>query len=85
MNKFIAVPSNALAEEDKLQETQYTEEEVENKRKKLDELQQRAKRVCNLIHVYRSKTKSYTHCYLYVMLGTFKHYVMLLFFSRLLY
>lgn len=48
VKKFIAVPSNVLAEEDKLQKTQYTEEEIESKRKTLDELQQKAKRATML-------------------------------------
>ncbi|EZA51725.1 hypothetical protein DMN91_003606 [Ooceraea biroi] len=44
VNKFISVPGNVLADEDKLQGTQYTEAELENIRKKLDEFQQRARR-----------------------------------------
>ncbi|KAH0948679.1 hypothetical protein HN011_003390 [Eciton burchellii] len=44
VNKFISVPSNVLADEDALQQIQYTETEMENMRTKLDEFQQRAKR-----------------------------------------
>jgi len=46
VNKFITVPNNVLADEDKLQRVQYTEAEFVNVRKKLEEFQQRAKRVC---------------------------------------
>ncbi|KAL6265259.1 hypothetical protein P5V15_002039 [Pogonomyrmex californicus] len=45
VNKFIAVPNNVLADEDKLQEIQYTEAEFESMRRKLEEFQQRARRV----------------------------------------
>ncbi|XP_011691480.1 PREDICTED: protein MIS12 homolog [Wasmannia auropunctata] len=48
VNKFIAVPDNILANEDKLQETQYTEAEFQNMRGKLEEVQQRAKRAAVL-------------------------------------
>ncbi|XP_012531458.1 protein MIS12 homolog isoform X2 [Monomorium pharaonis] len=44
VSKFIAVPDNVLADEDKLQRMQYTEAEFENMRGKLEELQQKAKR-----------------------------------------
>lgn len=46
VNKFIAVPDSVLAEEDKLQGMQYTETEFESMRGKLEEFQQRARRVC---------------------------------------
>ncbi|XP_025987822.1 protein MIS12 homolog [Solenopsis invicta] len=48
VNKFIAVPNNVLADEDKIQEIQYTEAEFENIRGKLEELQQRARRAAVL-------------------------------------
>ncbi|XP_032673695.1 uncharacterized protein LOC116845277, partial [Odontomachus brunneus] len=44
INRFIAVPSHILSNEDKLQATQYTEAEFENVQKKLNDFQQRAKR-----------------------------------------
>ncbi|XP_077277961.1 uncharacterized protein LOC143906054 isoform X2 [Temnothorax americanus] len=44
VNKFIAVPDNVLADEDKLQGVQYAEAELECMRGKLEEFQQRAKR-----------------------------------------
>lgn len=44
INKYIAVPSNVLLEEDKLQRTQYSEIEFENMKQNLKNLQQRAKR-----------------------------------------
>jgi len=50
VNKFIAVPDNVLADEDKLQEMQYTEAEFESMRGKLKEFQQRAKRVRGFNH-----------------------------------
>lgn len=49
VNKFIIVPNHVLADEDKLQRTQYTNVEFVDIRKKLEELQQRAKRVCIII------------------------------------
>jgi len=48
VSKFIAVPDNVLAEEDKLQGIQYTEAELESMRGKLEEFQQRAKRAAIL-------------------------------------
>ncbi|CAL1685671.1 unnamed protein product [Lasius platythorax] len=44
VNKFITVPNNVLADEDKLQRIQYTKVEFVNMSKKLEEFQQRAKR-----------------------------------------
>ncbi|XP_012054031.1 PREDICTED: protein MIS12 homolog [Atta cephalotes] len=48
VRKFVAVPDNVLANEDKLQEIQYTEAEFENIRGKLEEFQQRARRAAVL-------------------------------------
>ncbi|KYN20033.1 PREDICTED: protein MIS12 homolog [Trachymyrmex cornetzi] len=48
VRKFVTVPDNVLANEDKLQETQYTEVEFENIRGKLEEFQQRARRAAVL-------------------------------------
>ncbi|XP_012148704.1 uncharacterized protein LOC100878646 isoform X1 [Megachile rotundata] len=44
VNKYIAVPSNVLLEEDKYQKTQYSETEFQNMKQNLEDLQQRAKR-----------------------------------------
>ncbi|KZC07625.1 PREDICTED: protein MIS12 homolog [Dufourea novaeangliae] len=44
VNKYIAVPSNVLLEEDKYQRTQYTDTEFQNIKQRLEDLQQRAKR-----------------------------------------
>ncbi|XP_014471388.1 PREDICTED: uncharacterized protein LOC106742706 [Dinoponera quadriceps] len=44
IDRFIAVSPNVLSDEDKLQATQYTESEFEGIKKKLADLQQRAKR-----------------------------------------
>ncbi|XP_076640688.1 uncharacterized protein LOC143352243 [Halictus rubicundus] len=43
-NKFVAVPSNVLLEEDKCQRRQYTDTEFKNIKDELEDLQQRAKR-----------------------------------------
>ncbi|EGI66334.1 PREDICTED: protein MIS12 homolog [Acromyrmex echinatior] len=48
VRKFVAVPDNVLANEDKLQEIQYTEAEFESIRGKLEEFQQRARRAAVL-------------------------------------
>ncbi|XP_018311996.1 protein MIS12 homolog [Mycetomoellerius zeteki] len=48
VRKFVAVPDNVLANEDKLQEIQYTEVEFESIRGKLEEFQQRARRAAVL-------------------------------------
>ncbi|XP_053974433.1 uncharacterized protein LOC128887895 [Hylaeus anthracinus] len=45
VNKYIAVPSNVLLEEDKHQRIQYSKTEFENMKQSLEDLQQRAKRV----------------------------------------
>ncbi|KYM93930.1 PREDICTED: protein MIS12 homolog [Cyphomyrmex costatus] len=44
VRKLVSVPDNVLANEDQLQETQYTEAEFESIRGKLEEFQQRARR-----------------------------------------
>lgn len=44
VNKYIAVPSNVLLEEDKYQKTQYSDTEFQSMKQKLEDLQQRAKR-----------------------------------------
>ena len=44
VNNYIAVPSNVLLEEDRCQRTQYSEVEFENLKRRLEDLQQRAKR-----------------------------------------
>ncbi|KAL0111788.1 hypothetical protein PUN28_013165 [Cardiocondyla obscurior] len=48
VKKFIAIPDNVLANEDKLQEVQYTETELQCMHEKLEELQQKAKQVIML-------------------------------------
>ncbi|XP_014217099.1 protein MIS12 homolog [Copidosoma floridanum] len=45
VRKFICVPDNVLLEEDKCQATQYSNEEIQKLEKKLEHLQQEAKRV----------------------------------------
>lgn len=54
MNNYIAVPYNVLLEEDRCQRTQYSDVEFENLKRRLDDLQQRAKRVCIRIFLERS-------------------------------
>ena len=44
VNNYIAVPSNVLLEEDRCQRTQYSDVEFENLKRRLEDLQQRAKR-----------------------------------------
>ncbi|CAK9826206.1 Protein MIS12 homolog [Anthophora retusa] len=44
VNKYIAVPSNVLLEEDKCQRIQYSDTEFENLKQRLEDLQQRAKK-----------------------------------------
>ena len=55
VRKFVAVPDNVLANEDKLQEVQYTEAEFESIRGKLEEFQQRARRVHIMILIITKK------------------------------
>ncbi|XP_003394045.1 protein MIS12 homolog [Bombus terrestris] len=43
VNKYVAVPSNVLLEEDKYQRIQYSDTEFENINQRLEDLQQRAK------------------------------------------
>lgn len=62
----MCVPDNILAEEDKLQTTQYTEAEFENVRRKLHELQQRAKRVC-IAAPYQETTTTVLSCRVYTV------------------
>jgi len=80
VRKFIAVPDNVLANEDELQEMQYTEAEFESMRGKLEEFQQRARRVC--IAVLTITNEKISRFSMYVNAAAFKHYVTLAVSSR---
>ncbi|XP_031832810.1 uncharacterized protein LOC116427053 isoform X1 [Nomia melanderi] len=55
INKYIAVPSNILMDEDKYQRTQYTDAEFNNVKQRLENLQQRAKRATILNAVLKEE------------------------------
>ncbi|EFN68851.1 hypothetical protein EAG_07917 [Camponotus floridanus] len=66
VNKFITVPNNVLADEDKLQRVQYTEAEFVNMRKKLEEFQQRAKRATVLNAALKEELQMTEQCLIHV-------------------
>ncbi|XP_029673920.1 protein MIS12 homolog [Formica exsecta] len=66
VNKFIAVPNNVLADEDKLQSIQYTKAEFVNMRKKLEEFQQRAKRATVLNAALKEELQLTEQCLIHV-------------------
>nr|XP_034196619.1 protein MIS12 homolog [Osmia lignaria] len=55
VNKYIAVPSNVLLEEDKYQRTQYSDAEFESMKQKLKDLQERGKRATILNAVLKEE------------------------------
>ncbi|OAD56147.1 hypothetical protein WN48_03909 [Eufriesea mexicana] len=57
VNKYIAIPSNVLLEEDKYQRTQYSDTEFENINRTLEVLQQRAKRATVLNTVLKEELR----------------------------
>ncbi|KAG7198106.1 hypothetical protein KM043_005527 [Ampulex compressa] len=65
VNKYISIPSNVLLEEDLNQRIQYTEAEFESIQKKLESLQQRARRAAILSAALKEELdimESFTVC-----------------------
>ncbi|KAL6439134.1 hypothetical protein ACFW04_003828 [Cataglyphis niger] len=66
VDKFIAVPNNVLADEDKLQNVQYTKAEFINMHKKLKEFQQRAKQATVLNAALKEELQLTEQCLMQV-------------------
>ncbi|XP_033302067.1 protein MIS12 homolog isoform X1 [Bombus vosnesenskii] len=58
VNKYVAVPSNVLLEEDKYQRIQYNDTEFENINQRLEDLQQRAKNATILNTVLKEELQT---------------------------
>lgn len=66
VNKFITVPDNVLADEDKLQRIQYTEAEFVDMRKKLEQFQERAKQATVLNAALKEELQLTQQCLIHV-------------------